>query len=104
MWAVTSKKRAIWVCGDAWVYGDAEVCGDAKVYGDADYICVKGLGSCNRNTTFFKTKDGGVSVVCGCFNGNLAEFEAKVKKTHKDTKYAKEYLIAVEMAKIHFEL
>ena len=93
-----------WVCGDAKVYGNAKVYGDARVYGDADYICVKGLGSCNRNTTFYKTKDDGVSVACGCFNGTLKEFETKVKDTHKDTKYAKEYLCAVEMVKVHFEL
>lgn len=72
--------------------------------GNADYIVIKGLGSCNRHTTFYRTKDNGVSVVCGCFNGTLAEFEKKVKDTYKDNKYAKEYLAAIEMVKVHFDL
>ena len=104
------------VCGDAWVYGNARVCGDAEVSGDArvcgdacvsgndDYLCIKGLGSCYRNTTFYRTKDNGVSVVCGCFNGTLNEFVAKVEETHGNSKYAKEYLAAVKVVKIHFEL
>ncbi len=83
--------------------GNACVCGNARVCGNADYICIKGLGSCYRNTTFFKCKDGHVHVSCGCFSGNLAEFEAKVKETHGDRKFAKEYLAAVEVVKIHFE-
>ena len=87
-----------WVCGDAQVYGNARVCDSA------DYLCFKGLGSCNRNTTFYKTKDNGISVVCGCFNGTLDEFIAKVKDTHGDGKYAKEYLAVVGVVKIHFNL
>ena len=104
------------VCGDAKVYGNAKVydnakvCGDAKVYGnakvcgDADYLCFKGLGSQNRNTTFFKCKDGHIHVSCGCFSGNLEEFENKVKETHGNSKYAKEYLACIEVIKIHFEV
>ena len=105
-----------WVHENAWVCENAEVCGNAVVRGNAwvhenavvrgnaDYLCIKGLGSYSRNTTFYKTKDGGVSVVCGCFNGTLDEFAAKVKNTHKNSKYAREYLAAVEVVKIHFEL
>ena len=92
-----------WVYGNARVYGDAEVCGNAEVCGDADYVCVKGLGSQFRNTTFFKCKNGDIYVICGCFEGNLDEFTKKVKTTHGDSKYAKEYLAMVEVVKIHFE-
>ena len=90
------------VCGNAEVYGDAWVYGDARVCDNADYICIKGLGSEYRNTTFFNNKKGGVSVCCGCFHGTLDEFAAKVKETHADNVYAKEYLAAVEVVKIHF--
>lgn len=83
---------------NAWVYGNA------KVYGDAGYLCFKGLGSYNRNTTFFKCKDGHIHVSCGCFNGTLEEFAEKVKKTHGDSKFAKEYLAAIGVVKIHFEI
>lgn len=92
------------VYGEAWVYGNAWVSDNARVSGDADYLCFKGLGSENRNTTFFKCKDGHIHVSCGCFSGNLEEFAAKVKDTHGDCKFAKEYLGAIELAKIHFEI
>ena len=97
------------ICGKACVCGDARVCDnawifdDARISGDADYLYLKGLGSENRNTTFFKCKDGHIHVSCGCFSGNLAEFETKVKKTHGDSKYAKEYLACIEVVKIPFE-
>ncbi len=92
------------VCGDAWIFGNARVYGNAQVCGDADYLCFKGLGSENRNTTFFKRNDGHIHVSCGCFSGTLSEFEQKVKETHGDSKFAKEYLTAVEVVKIHFEI
>ena len=98
-----SQSGDAWVYGDAEVYGNAWVCGNAEVCGDADYVCAKGLGSRYRNTTFFKCKNGDIYVTCGCFEGNLDEFTKKVKTTHGDSKYAKEYLAMVEVVKIHFE-
>ena len=91
------------VCGDARVCGDACVCGDADIKSKDDIIWLTGLGSENRTTTIFRTKEGGVRVPCGCFSGDLAAFEAKVKETHGDSKYAREYLSLIETAKIHFE-
>ena len=88
------------VYGNAWVYGNAELCGNARVYGNADYITIKGLGS--RDTTIFKTRNEDVVVRCGCFYGTLTEFVNEVGITHGDSKYAKEYLALVELAKIHF--
>ena len=90
------------VCGNAKVCGDAELCGNAKVYGNADYITIKGLGSRYRDTTIFKTRNEDVVVRCGCFYGTLTEFVNEVGITHGDSKYAKEYLALVELAKIHF--
>ena len=104
-----------WVYGDACAFGNPCVFGDARVYGDAcvcdkadikskdDIIWLSGLGSENRTTTLFRTKEGGILVSCGCFSGDLAAFEAKVKETHGDSKYAREYLSLIETAKIHFE-
>ena len=90
------------VCGNAKVCGDAELCGNARVYGNADYITIKGLGSRYRDTTIFKTRNEDVVVRCGCFYGTLTEFVNEVGITHGDSKYAKEYLALVELAKIHF--
>ena len=82
--------------GDAWVSGNAEVSGDA------DYITVHGFGAEYRTTTFYRQGDGSIGVRCGCFDGNLNEFREKVRETHGDTKYAKEYLMVADLMELHF--
>lgn len=99
-----SQYGGAWVCGNAEVYDDAEVYGNAWVCSNADYIYLKGFGSHNRSTTIFRAKSGNICVSCGCFIGSLQEFENKVKETHGNNKFAKEYLALVEAAKIHFEV
>ena len=103
------------VSGNAWVYGDARVSGNAWVYGDArvsgnaqiikptDILTVGPIGSRDATTTFFRDKSGGISVVCGCFLGTLSEFAEKVTATHGDSKHAKAYRAAVELAKVQME-
>ena len=92
--------------GDAWVYGNAEVCGNARVYGDAevcddaDYLLIGRIGSRFSFTTFFKNKDKGITVSCGCFLGTIAEFRAKVTDTHGNNKHAKMYNLAADMAEL----
>lgn len=83
--------------GDAWVYGNAWVCGDARVQNCRDYSATSCFGSENRTTTFFRTKDGGVGVRCGCFYGTLNEFREKVKERHGDSRTAKEYLMLADL-------
>ena len=98
------------VFGNAQVLGNVRVCDSSQIYNDAlicdsaDYICFRGFGSKNRNTTMFRTRTGNIIVKCGCFTGNLKEFLEKLKETHNNTKYAKEYLACIEVAKIHFEI
>ena len=110
------------VSGDAFVSGNAEVCGNAEMFGDvrvsnsvrllgeafvgseSDLCFFSKFGSENRDITFFRTKDGDIFVVCGCFRGTLKEFIREVKETHGDSKYAKEYLAIVEVVKIKFNL
>lgn len=89
-----------WVYGNARVYGDAEVYGDAKVCGDADYLLIGRIGSRFSFTTFFKNKDKGITVSCGCFLGTIAEFRAKVSDTHGNNKHAKIYNLAADMAEL----
>ena len=90
------------VCGIADVHGDTNLCGDAWIRDNECYLTIKGLGSRYRATTIFKTRNGDVVVRCGCFYGTLTEFVNEVGITHGDSKYAKEYLAVVELAKIHF--
>lgn len=86
-----------WVYGDARVYGNAWVSGDARVQNCRDYSATSCFGSENRTTTFFRTKDGGISVRCGCFYGTLAEFREKVKERHGGRRLAKEYLMLADL-------
>ena len=83
--------------GDAWVSGDAQVFGNARVQNCRDYSATSCFGSENRTTTFFRTKDGGISVRCGCFYGTLREFREKVKERHGDSRLAKEYLMLADL-------
>lgn len=92
-----------WIFGNARVYGDEEVSGNAEVSGNQMHATVKGFGSQYRNTTFFITRDRNICVNCGCFSGTLEQFRAKVKETHKDTKYAKEYLAIADLMEMHFK-
>lgn len=91
------------VYGDALVYGNAWVCGDARVCGNGDYAYARGFGSVNRTTTFFRLKDGGVGVRCGCFYGTLAQFRDKIRETHGETKKAQEYLMLADLMELRFE-
>ena len=97
------------VSGDAWVYGNARVYGNAWVYGDAQICCdadfavIVGFGSACRPTTFFRCADGLVRTCCGCFYGTLSEFREKVKHTHGDSKFAKEYLAIADLMEMHFQ-
>lgn len=104
------------VCGDAVVYGNATVCDDAVVYGDAavcgnadvfsiSHVLVIGpIGSRNDFTTFFRDKDGEITVKCGCFLGKIDKFLEKVCETHGDSKYAIVYRSAAEIAKQQIDL
>ena len=91
------------VCGNAWVSGDARVYGDAWVSGENDYTTAKGFGREYRTTTFFRLKDGGIGVRCGCFYGTLDEFRKKVKETHKESKLGKEYLMLADLMEYKFK-
>ena len=105
------------VSDDAWVYGNARVFGNALVFGNAsvsgnarvsddarvsgeyDFITIGPIGSRSDITTFYRLKQGGIGVNCGCFNGTLDDFEAKVHKTHAGTIHERAYMAAIRMAR-----
>lgn len=76
------------------------VCGNARVCGNADCLLIGRIGSRFSFTTFFKNKDKGITVSCGCFLGTIAEFRAKVTDTHGNNKHAKMYNLAADMAEL----
>ena len=99
-----SQNGDAWVYGNAWVYGDARVCGNARVYHSTHLLTIGAIGSRNAFTTFYRDKDGEITVKCGCFCGKIEEFLNKVKETHGDNKHAQVYRAAVELAKLQIDL
>ena len=91
------------VSGDAHVYSNTMVYGNAEIVKDTHYFVVGPIGSRDWFTTFFRTKDKKIFVSCGCFKGDIQEFEDAVKKTHGGTKHEKAYLAAIELAKLQIE-
>ena len=64
----------------------------------------KRIGS-RDDVTYFYYDGEDLQVVCGCFRGNLKEFEEAVLKTHKDKPtYREQYLKEIEKVKALFEL
>ena len=99
-----------WIYGDALVYDNTWVCGDARVCGDAEInkvthvLTIGPIGSRNRTTTFFRTKENVIKVKCGSFYGTIDEFLAKVELTHGNNKHSQAYRIAAELAKAQIDL
>ena len=81
------------VYGDAWVYGDARICNSDQI------LWIAPIGSRYDTTTFFACADGKIRVKCGCFYGDLDEFDNAIQRTHGDNQYAVVYRLAIEMAK-----
>ena len=98
------------VYGDARVYGDAQVYGDVRVYDDAqvyssEHVLLVGpIGSGNDYTTFFRNRNRGISVSCGCFLGEIDKFIEKVIEMHGENKHASVYRAAAELAKLQIDL
>ena len=73
-----------------------------RVINGAYFACDR-IGSEKRKTYFFKG-DNGCFVRAGCYFGTFDEFAVKVKERHGGTKFEREYLAALELAKIVLEV
>ena len=82
---------------------DADLGDWGKLQSVSDILTIGAIGSRDSYTTLFHT-DKGIYVQCGCFNGSLEEFEAKVKQTHQGNKHERDYIAMIEFAKIKFEI
>ena len=81
-------------------------CHDYK--SDPQRYITKKIGSRLDTTTFYygETENGmEVQIICGCFRGNLEDFEKAILETHKDNDlYRKQYLKEIEKVKVLFDL
>ena len=62
------------------------------------------VGSSNRTTTFFKSKQNKIKVKCGCFFGDILEFKSKIKETHKGNEFEKQYMLMIELAELKLKM
>ena len=64
---------------------------------DKKYISISRIGSRKDMTTYCFADD---IIWCGCWVGNIDDFEKRIKKTHKDNpQYLKEYLGFIKYVK-----
>ena len=61
------------------------------------------IGSRDDTITFTRNKKGGIFASIGCFFGTLAEFRAKVSKTHGGNVHAQAYLLAAQLAELRID-
>ncbi len=90
--------------GNVVIEGNTVIDGDARIFSNDDYMTVHGLRSANctnRTITFYKNSKNGIGVSWAYFSGTLDEFREKARKTYGDSKYAKEYLMAADLAEYH---
>lgn len=81
---------------------------NADIRGDNDIAFVSGFGRENRNTTFYRSKDGYLMVICGCFYGIINEFENQVRETYieedgKMNPLGDEYMDIAKLMRKRFE-
>lgn len=77
---------------------------NAQIFRETDYLCVGPIGSRYDYTTFYRTKDQGIWVCCGCFNGSINAFLKAVKHAHPiKSQFRDEYLSAIRLAKSKLE-
>lgn len=85
------------------LFTNAELLGEACIGDSSCYITIKGLGKNYENTTVFTTKNKNIAVKDNdYYYKTLSEFANQMEEIFGDSKYAKEYLALVELAKIHF--
>lgn len=91
------------VGGTAVVSGLALVGGSARVSSSAQLLTVGPIGSMGNTITFFNNANKKIMVSCGGFRGDIDQFVAHIRATHGDSKHARAYLAAVELAKIQID-
>lgn len=76
--------------------------GNADIRKRSDILSIDGVGSRLDTLFAYCNADGGVTVITGCFSGNLDEFEHAVLERHAHNKYTKEYTDVILLIKHHF--
>lgn len=87
--------------GKSCSFGESCSFENGKIANYPYFIRVNNIGSRNDGCYIYNFEDG-ISVRSGCYFGTEKEFIQQVEKTHKGTRYEKQYKMALELAKITF--
>ena len=88
--------------GNSCRFGEGCRFGERFSFGEltnARYIAVDRIGSALRKTYFFAAEEGWF-VRAGCWFGTFEEFAKRVKEVHGGTKHERDYLAALDLAKV----
>ena len=85
------------ISGNAFIGKRAQLAGNAVATKPDSVIIIGPIGSRMDNTTYAMESD---TIICGCFIGTLDEFEERVKKRHRNNKYAKQYMAMIAMLRV----
>ena len=66
------------------------------------YLQVGPVGSRGDTTLFIRHAEG-IRVRCGCFAGEISEFEARISEVYRDDKYGKQYMATIAYVKTYWE-
>jgi hypothetical protein len=58
------------------------------------------VGSRQAQTTIYWTTKEDVQIKCGCWKGDITQFEDRVKKVHANTSHLQPYLKQIELFKL----
>ena len=73
-------------CTNCTYCADCRGCTDCRDYQNNPQRIVSGqIGDSCRQTTVYWNSKADIQVVCGCFKGNLEEFEEAVRRKYKST-------------------
>lgn len=84
-------------CSDCRYCSDCSDCRGIKS-NPQKYITPK-IGSRNSQTTIYWTNKDDVQIICGCWKGNISEFEKRIKEVHAKTEHLKPYLNQIKIFK-----
>ena len=58
------------------------------------------IGSRNSQTSIYWTNKDDVQIICGCWRGNIEDFEKRVKEVHEKTEHLQPYLKQIKIFKM----
>ena len=93
------------VHGEVYVYGLDQLSGTVRVFSSTQVFTTPSAISSGRHTTAVKNlDDNSVTVITGCFIGNIKQFKEAIEKTHGDSEAGDQYRKFVKMIEMYFDM